>query len=54
MLLFSDLEAREGEVNQEKEADFVASRNLAAEVSPLSIDVTTPSKDIPYNIFPSC
>jgi hypothetical protein len=28
-----DLEAREGEVNQQNEADFVASRNLAAEVS---------------------
>ena len=33
ILLFSDLQAREGEVNQQKEADFVASRNLAAEVS---------------------
>jgi hypothetical protein len=28
ILLFSDLQAREGEVNQQKEADFVASRNL--------------------------
>ena len=33
--LKEDLEAREGEVNQQNEADFVASRNLAAEIERL-------------------
>lgn len=33
--LKEDLEAREGEVNQQKESDFVASRNLAVEIERL-------------------